>query len=237
MEVHQVSMAAAVLHRFVSSGDLNTHGKANTFTGMDLTGNTFWEFRERLNASRPRRIMAYKGGHTFQNYQNFKIDRMLLFPQTLPMISFQRASVHLNTDSRIIAQWHQWLRNTRDDPPTLPELESEVQRQVQMVQRAKIADARWANKPSLLQQPQGKGTHTTGQLEQQLQIEQAKRRRMTVGEGEGAGKDAGKDYQPQEWTPGPAPVKRMTVGEGQGTGSDAGKDYQPQEWTPGPAKR
>ncbi len=45
---------------------------------MDLEGNTFWEYRDRLNATRPRRMIEYKGGHTLANYQDFKVDGSLL---------------------------------------------------------------------------------------------------------------------------------------------------------------
>ncbi|KAK6355813.1 hypothetical protein TWF718_000194 [Orbilia javanica] len=96
------------------------------FIGMDLEGNTFWEFRDRLVAYRPRRIMDFRGGvHSFVNYSDFKVD----------------------------PQWHQWLRATRVEPPTIQELQDEITRQKIMVERARLADERWAKAGTLLKKP------------------------------------------------------------------------------------
>lgn len=92
-------------------------------SGMDLEGNTFWEFRDRLHPSRPRRIMNFKNKEG--NYADYKV----------------------------VPQWHQWLRSTRIDPPTISELEADVVRMQVLKQRAAIADARWAAKESLLTAP------------------------------------------------------------------------------------
>lgn len=51
---------------------------------------------------------------------------------------------------KVPPQWHQWLRHTRDAPPSIPEQHAEVRRQQQMRLLAAEADARWAAKPSLL---------------------------------------------------------------------------------------
>ncbi|KAK6530797.1 hypothetical protein TWF281_007634 [Arthrobotrys megalospora] len=96
------------------------------FIGMDLEGNTFWEFRDRLVAYRPRRIMDFRGGvHSLANYSEFKVD----------------------------PQWHQWLRATRVEPPSIQELEDEVTRRAIMVERARLADERWARAGTLLKKP------------------------------------------------------------------------------------
>jgi NADH dehydrogenase [ubiquinone] 1 alpha subcomplex assembly factor 2 len=52
-----------------------------------------------------------------------------------------------------LAQWHQWLRRTRFEPPSLQEQTSDIQRQLELKQLARLADERWANKPSLLDPP------------------------------------------------------------------------------------
>lgn len=54
----------------------------------------------------------------------------------------------------IIAQWHQWLRYVREQAPTVEEQQQEVIRQLQIKQLARLADERWANKPSFLDKPQ-----------------------------------------------------------------------------------
>ena len=52
-----------------------------------------------------------------------------------------------------IAQWHQWLRHTRDDAPSIQEQQYEVSRQSMMRQLAAEADERWKSKPSYLDAP------------------------------------------------------------------------------------
>ncbi|KAF3922506.1 hypothetical protein AA313_de0210297 [Arthrobotrys entomopaga] len=96
------------------------------FIGMDLEGNTFWEFRDRLVASRARRIIDFRGGvHSLANYSEFRVD----------------------------PQWHQWLRCTRYEPPTVAELQAEVTRRKTMVERVRLADERWAKGASYLRRP------------------------------------------------------------------------------------
>jgi NADH dehydrogenase [ubiquinone] 1 alpha subcomplex assembly factor 2 len=51
------------------------------------------------------------------------------------------------------AQWMQWLRHTRTEPPSINEQQLDEIRQAQMKQLAAAADARWASKPSFLDAP------------------------------------------------------------------------------------
>ncbi|KAK0722968.1 hypothetical protein B0T26DRAFT_750300 [Lasiosphaeria miniovina] len=91
--------------------------------GLDLQGNTYWEFRNRgarvAEDGRWRRIVQYPSG------------------------------THLG-DVKVPPLWHQWLRHTRHDPPSLAEQRGDVARQARMKVLAAQADARWAAKPSLL---------------------------------------------------------------------------------------
>ncbi|KAF7589752.1 hypothetical protein BBP40_003901 [Aspergillus hancockii] len=91
-------------------------------TGSDLSGNTFWEFKDALNAARYRRIVKFN-------------------PKT------HYADVQVNP------QWHQWLRYVRADPPSIEEQQQDILRQMQIKQLAKLADERWASKPSYLDMP------------------------------------------------------------------------------------
>ncbi|KAA8649862.1 hypothetical protein EYZ11_005872 [Aspergillus tanneri] len=91
--------------------------------GSDLAGNTYWEFKDALNASRYRRIV--------------KVD-----PKT-----------HL-ADVQVSPQWHQWLRHMRADPPSIEEQKQDILRQLQIKRLARLADERWASKPSYLDKPQ-----------------------------------------------------------------------------------
>ncbi|PGH30961.1 hypothetical protein GX50_06272 [[Emmonsia] crescens] len=58
-------------------------------------------------------------------------------------------------DVKVSPQWHQWLRYTRQEPPTIQEQQNELLRQERMKYLAKLADERWASKPSFLDRPQG----------------------------------------------------------------------------------
>lgn len=57
-------------------------------------------------------------------------------------------------DVQVSPQWHQWLRHTRPDPPSIQEQEMDVRRQLSIKRLARIADERWASKPSLLDGPE-----------------------------------------------------------------------------------
>ncbi|KAH8684823.1 hypothetical protein BGZ60DRAFT_467158 [Tricladium varicosporioides] len=92
--------------------------------GLDLQGNTFWEFKDTLSSKqhRMRRIVQYPSG------------------------------TH-HSDLKISPQWHQWLRHTRQDPPSLTEQSQDLVRQERLKILVAQADARWAAKPSVLDVP------------------------------------------------------------------------------------
>ncbi|KAE8453353.1 hypothetical protein EG329_010214 [Mollisiaceae sp. DMI_Dod_QoI] len=92
--------------------------------GLDLQGNTFWEFCDTLSSHqhRMRRIVQYP------------------------------PSTHYS-EIKISPQWHQWLRHTRNDPPSLTEQSQDLVRQRNLKVLAAEADARWAAKPSFLDSP------------------------------------------------------------------------------------
>lgn len=54
----------------------------------------------------------------------------------------------------ILAQWHQWLRYVRPEPPSIEEQQRDLVRQAQIKKLAEIADQKWAAKPSFLDKPQ-----------------------------------------------------------------------------------
>jgi NADH dehydrogenase [ubiquinone] 1 alpha subcomplex assembly factor 2 len=57
------------------------------------------------------------------------------------------------SDLNISPQWHQWLRHTRPDPPSITEQSQDLVRQKNLKVLAAAADARWAAKPSFLDAP------------------------------------------------------------------------------------
>jgi NADH dehydrogenase [ubiquinone] 1 alpha subcomplex assembly factor 2 len=61
-------------------------------------------------------------------------------------------SVHYS-EIKIPPQWHQWLRHTRQDAPSIAEQEQDVVRRENLKILAAQADARWAAKASFLDHP------------------------------------------------------------------------------------
>ncbi|KAJ5814819.1 NADH:ubiquinone oxidoreductase 17.2kDa subunit [Penicillium riverlandense] len=57
-------------------------------------------------------------------------------------------------DVQVSPQWHQWLRHVREHPPSIEEQQQDLVRQAQIKQLARLADERWASKPSFLDKPQ-----------------------------------------------------------------------------------
>ena len=57
------------------------------------------------------------------------------------------------SDVNISPQWHQWLRHTRREAPSLAEQSQDLVRQANLKALAAQADARWAAKPSFLDTP------------------------------------------------------------------------------------
>ncbi|KAK3391865.1 hypothetical protein B0T20DRAFT_384155 [Sordaria brevicollis] len=85
--------------------------------GLDLAGNTYHIFRPTRSTIRWRRIVQYPTGR----------------------------NTHFS-DVSVPPSWHQWLRYTRENPPTIEEQEAEVARQERIKVLAKLADERWEAK-------------------------------------------------------------------------------------------
>jgi len=163
--------------------------------GQDLHGNTFWEFKDALSASRMRRIVKY------------------------------RAPAH-HSDVKVSPQWHQWLRYTRSDPPSLEEQVRDVLRLRQLKVLARQADERWENKrrvgdamdQGVLEPAMEVGGG--GGLGKARSTEEAREREREVRELEGektdrredpwkqARRNPGEEFQPESWGGRPAEKKR-----------------------------
>ncbi|KAF1992577.1 hypothetical protein K402DRAFT_416224 [Aulographum hederae CBS 113979] len=98
--------------------------RKRVLAGQDLAGNTYWEFKDVLNAGRWRRIVNYNLA--------------------------QRTAY---SEVKLAPQWIQWLRHTRPEPPSIEEQQDDIVRQARMKQLAAAADARWASQPSYLDPP------------------------------------------------------------------------------------
>jgi NADH dehydrogenase [ubiquinone] 1 alpha subcomplex assembly factor 2 len=201
--------------------------------GMDLAGNTFWEFRDQINIGRLRRIVEYDGK---AHYADVKLARMYSF-LSLP------SSIAPTPTSRLTvatAQWVQWLRHTREEPPSISEQQQDIIRQAQMKQLAAQADARWASKASALDAPIKQTPHspalpgTPRARENEVQdsvvgLEDVVQSGESAKDAEGRGEVQVKDT---------ARTKREER-EGPYQGLKLGKEGEqvPESWAPKPARR
>ncbi|CAD6449197.1 0294aedc-f7f3-4439-bb9a-e73838e30635 [Sclerotinia trifoliorum] len=119
MSTQQLSPIRKAWYRWKS---LRFPWRKRFFVGLDLQSNSFWEFRDAINAGRMRRIV-----------------------QAPPLTQY--------SDVRISPQWHQWLRHTRADAPSIEELLGDVARQERLKILARQADERWNAKASFLDKP------------------------------------------------------------------------------------
>ena len=148
--------------------------------------------------------------------------------------------------TRATAQWHQWLRHTRFEAPTIPEQQYEVSRQAMMKQLAAQADERWKSVPSYLDPPrmqqsqpptemkdpggyvgqtapeESEGVTSGVEDAEKVQEVSAGKDTKEVDEGRFKGKTREKEIPPWE--------KNLPKG-------NPGDSWQPQEWTPGVARR
>ena len=147
----------------------------------------------------------------------------------------------LQTQHRLIytniAQWHQWLRYTRPEPPSIPEQQYDLQRQSQLKHLARLADERWASKPSFLDSPKATSQPGPATLPRdpggyvgQTEPDQNEGVRNAVGSlGEVSElEDPVKEgRKPAKARDNPWHLKGRNPGEG----------WQPESWTPGASKR
>jgi NADH dehydrogenase [ubiquinone] 1 alpha subcomplex assembly factor 2 len=104
----------------------SNYDQAHHFLGLDLNGNTYWEFYDVINSGQGR------------------MRRMVQLPSNVP---------HSDASAAISPAWLQWLRHTRPQAPSLTEQAQDIQRQERMKVLAAQADAKWAAKPSFLDAP------------------------------------------------------------------------------------
>ncbi|KAI0480150.1 hypothetical protein GGR56DRAFT_255558 [Xylariaceae sp. FL0804] len=211
--------------------------------GLDLSGNTYWEFR----LVRPPRDANPVHPGNGRDAEDARWRRIVQYPR----------SAHLS-DVAVPPAWHQWLRHRRAAPPSLAEQRADVARRDRARALAAEADARWEAKPSLLDRPPPPPS-TTDTKEKHNKVE---------GRAEEANKhqqpapplDTGRT-QPQEQAAamrqdpaGPPPPVADGDGGGRGGGSKKPKApaqaedpwkrasgpserWQPEAWTPSAAKK
>ncbi|KAH0538958.1 hypothetical protein FGG08_004473 [Glutinoglossum americanum] len=116
------------------------------------------------------------------------------------------------------AQWHQWLRQVRDMPPSIAEQQQDVARLQNIKKLARLADERWENKPSLLRKPSVQSNPATAPEDPRTEAggtEASKERGMETvagseAEAKGVSKGRGpsEQWQPEMWKPKPGAARR-----------------------------
>ncbi|KEF54307.1 uncharacterized protein A1O9_09473 [Exophiala aquamarina CBS 119918] len=116
-----------------------------------------------------------------------------------------------HSDVKISPQWHQWLRQTRPDAPSIQEQMADVQRIEQMKHNARLADERWAAKPKYIEKPEPTPAATG---DAQVSTPAAEKTKNTVEEED--------------------PWSKASASKG---GSSSGATWTPEAWVPGATKR
>ncbi|KAG7051797.1 NADH-ubiquinone oxidoreductase assembly factor N7BML [Colletotrichum scovillei] len=181
---------------------VNVRGElTRSILGRDLQGYTFWEFRE-SRGNGPGRFR-----------------RIVNYPR----------STYLS-DVKVSPLWHQWLRYTREDPPTLEEQTREAFRQERMKVLSAQADARWEAKPRLTDAP----GQQTGQPLPSLNTA---RSQPTAPELEAANTNA-KTTEPPEDQAQPATDAKKKYGKDPwAKASGPSEGWQPEAWVPPSGKK
>ncbi|KJZ78924.1 hypothetical protein HIM_01697 [Hirsutella minnesotensis 3608] len=175
------------------------------FVGHDLHGNTFWEFR-----------LTHRGPPTDANGVRIPSPepwrRIVHYPRSVPY-----------SEVKVSPLWHQWLRYTRDDPPSLVEQRDDVIRQERIKLLAAQADARWEAKPRLSDVPGGVAASRelpaeTEQPGPALQSQSSTRAAPGVLRGQSSDKSKGISDAQDPWA--------------QARPQGASENWQPASWSP-----
>ncbi|ORZ16285.1 hypothetical protein BCR42DRAFT_414728 [Absidia repens] len=133
--------------------------KKNVLVGTDLDGNEYWEMPSPL------------GGRYKRWVQMKEHDDYAVFNQ-----------------NQLPVQWQAWLRHTRFEAPSIPELIQEQRRRLIIQERAKKVDQEWAQRKLQLQEEQ----REAARLEESRHKQEPKASEPT-GQGD--------TFVPGEWTP------------------------------------
>ncbi|KAK0674215.1 hypothetical protein QBC41DRAFT_309588 [Cercophora samala] len=206
-----MSQPLSLLQKFQS---LRLPWRRHFLIGKDLAGNTYWEFHDRGDPN-PARL------------------RRILRPN--PALNLHHSEV------QVPPSWHQWLRHTRPNPPTIEEQQLDVLRQERLKILAAEADKRWEAKPRYIED--NNNTTVVGKDQTKPALE---------GSGMWVEKKKLEETVPKE-------VKREEVWEGMKRQAERGEtlvqggkkkvdpwkqkragpgeEWQPKGWTPGAAKK
>ncbi|AEO68905.1 uncharacterized protein THITE_2054227 [Thermothielavioides terrestris NRRL 8126] len=195
--------------------------------GLDLNGNTYWEFLDRGS-----RLPSPNPAHPHLSPVRWR--RIVRCPRGTP------------PDALVVPPaWHGWLRHTRADPPSLAEQRAEEARQARVKQLAAEADARWEAKPRVATGPAAGGASAVlGVRAPALETERRvgpgskvkKERGPAVAQGDTLGDREAVDLREETWRR----MRREAEAKGSGTQADPWKQarggpsetWQPQAWQP-----
>lgn len=204
-----MSQPLSLLQKFQS---LRLPWRRHFLVGKDLSGNTYWEFHDRGNPNPDRW-------------------RRILRPN--PALKLHHSEV------KIPPAWHQWLRHTRPDPPTIEEQQADVIRQERLMILAAEADRRWEAKAKYIEDGvggeqrkpalEGSGMWVEKKEEEQQKVpKQVKREEVW----EGMKKQAEQGEEGEILVGG-----KKKVDPWRQKRAGPGEEWQPQGWTPGAAKK
>ncbi|EDN10577.1 NADH ubiquinone oxidoreductase family protein [Histoplasma capsulatum] len=178
--------------------------------------NSLWFKWKSLKLPWRKTFLAGKdlAGNTFWEFKD------TLNSRRLRRIVKYNPKTHL-ADVQVSPQWHQWLRYARQDAPTIQEQQNELLRQERIKHLAKLADERWASKPSFLDRPQGQHPDPAIQSSHELHPPPAAQPDKSLGDEEPELKVQGKKTK--------SPWVRNTGGPSEG--------WQPESWKPAPKGR
>lgn len=183
--------------------------------GVDLKGNTYWELRDGRAAELGR------------------VRRTVKTPR----------STHYG-DVAVSPAWHQWLRHTRRDPPSVDEQRADVARQERLKLLAAQADARWAASRAVSDGPEmaqavpplrsaAGEKPVAGALAEDVRESMGGVEEPVSGEEKSAGESREEDreaVQTGKVAAAESPWKQPTTG-------NPGQNWQPQGWTPSVSKK
>jgi NADH dehydrogenase [ubiquinone] 1 alpha subcomplex assembly factor 2 len=177
--------------------------------GSDLSGNTFWEYLP-PGVSKAAR------------------PRRILRPA--------KATHH--SDVQVSPQWHQWLKQTRVDAPSIQEQLRDLQRIQELQVNARLADARWEAKARYIEKPKTEDAEVSAQRKTFGGMDGVKADGPTA-----VGGEMPRTEPESKENARPAVDTQIPKGtadpwkKAEETGQNPGAKWQPEAWTPGPKRR
>ncbi|KAI1769980.1 hypothetical protein F4818DRAFT_280331 [Hypoxylon cercidicola] len=180
--------------------------------GLDLQGNTYWEFR--LTRGDP------------ESSPDARYRRIVKYPR----------STHYS-EVKVPPQWHQWLRYQRRSAPSLTEQAEDVTRQARMKVLAAEADARWEAKPGYLDPPPAEAPGRSERAQPVPPLDTGRAQPQERAARESPTPDERQATEAPRQTSSPAAAEEKYDPWKRAAPSAPGETWQPEAWTPPPARK